>query len=174
MRIHTNRLTADDIYGILHACKKKGLIGSAVTLDIMREHGSRSHVRAFEVSMGAPAGTPSHLADDAREQITGLLEAYGAPEREVERACKRAAMRRSRSAFGTTPADYPMTATWHEWGYLLGAMFNADPELKTGPYEDIEAFDYQTRGERVPGWAIAEPVGLAAQGRMTDFLTATA
>ena len=39
MRIHTNRLTADDIYGILHACKKKGLIGSAVTLDIMREHG---------------------------------------------------------------------------------------------------------------------------------------
>lgn len=176
MRIHTNTLTADDILAGLTNCKAAGLIAPAVTIDVLTAHGSRSHERALEMSMGTPSGTPSFLADDAKMQLEAELTYWDAEPAKIKRVLKRAAMRRSRNGYGTANPDFPLGATWHEWGYLLGALFNADPDLKVaGIYEDRETFYERTMGVRIPGEVMADPTfGDAGAGRMAvDFLNST-
>lgn len=174
MRIHTNTHNAETIREALAKCQRAGLIAPAVAIDVLSAHGSRSRARAYEVSMGAPAGTPSFLADDSREQITDMLAGYCDDDVKVARVLKRAARRFSRSGYGNAPDDLPIGATWHEWGYFLAALFNTDDDLSVGGvYEDAETFVYNTQNHTIPGWALADPTfGIAGQGRYVDFFPA--
>ena len=172
MRIHTDHHTAESIRAALRIAQDAGLIHPGVIVAKLDEHGSRSRRRAYEVQLGAPSGTPSFLAADGREYLTNLITGYGGDPDSAERAARRAARRFSRNGYGTAPADSPMTATWHEWGYFLAALFAADGDMSTGPYSDSYDFAVETAGERVPAWAIADPAGRVEQGRVADFLTA--
>lgn len=45
-----------------------------------------------------------------------------------------------------------MAATWDQWGVFLNDLFGMDDSVKCRTYEDVEAFDYMTKGRFEDGW----------------------
>lgn len=62
MRLHTNKLTWQDISKALQTAKQSGNVASHIHFESQSEHGSRSHARAFEIQLG----TYSKLPGDKR------------------------------------------------------------------------------------------------------------
>lgn len=162
MRIHTDHHTAESIRAALRIAQDAGLIHPGVIVAKLDQHGSRSRRRAYEVQIGAPSGTPSFLADDARRYLGDVSDTPTA-------TIRRAARRQSRNGYGTAPADSPLGATWHEWGYFLAALFAADGGMSTAPYPDSTTFTTETDGSHIGDRAYDYR---AHQGRLADFLTA--
>jgi hypothetical protein len=135
MRIHTS-LGGYQLSQALQRAKDKGRIGSRVVFAVDSAHGSRTHPRAFEIQLGAwdnalPAGT-------------------------VDQRGKRMRFRRTRNINRDAANRY--AATWHEWGWLIAEIFDADPSARFGGekgwgYSSRADFDEKT------GWQFDADLG---------------
>jgi hypothetical protein len=127
MRLHTS-LTADDIYAALKSAKDKGLITQDVQFDPIVAHDSYTHERAYEIQLGAETGG-------------------GLPEDYTNRYGKRQKSRRVRN--GSYSPHYRFAATWHEWGWFMAEVFDADPAARWGDkswgYNGRNDFDNKTQ-----------------------------
>lgn len=120
MRIHTDILTADDIYAALAAEQAAGRISPHVFFEVLTSHGSRIRARAFEVK----------LASDVRDagRRWGNSGGYGA----------------------TSYTTHSYTATYDEWGWLIAALYQIDADAlwgtgeKYAQYRSREDFDDKT------------------------------
>lgn len=120
MRIHTNiTVTEQRIYRTLREQIELGRIAPHVSFKTLDEHGSRSHAVAFEIQLEADE------RDNGRR--AGNSGSYGA-------------MR---------PESDGYAATYDEWGWLLAALYIADPIMVVGTprspvYANAEDFHRKT------------------------------
>lgn len=164
MRIHTDSHTPETIVAALRFCQRAGLVDPDVEIDVLRPHGSRSRARAFEVQLGAPPEARSFLAQPARDRLAAEI---GDDDSDLRKAVRRASIRRSRNGYGTASEYLPKTATWHEWGYFLAALFADDVDMVAGPYTG--AGDLAAEGEGYHLTALGYEWQLS-RGRIADFL----
>jgi hypothetical protein len=115
MRIHSDTLSK---MHLIHALQESGLQAEGVHIDLGSTHGSRSHQRAFEVTLRAAAG----------KDRNGKVRRWpmGAPH-------------------GADTSSFK-AATYDEWGYFIAEVYRKDPDAKVGPYADLADFTRQTRG----------------------------
>jgi len=112
MRIHTNRweLYETPIREALKAEQAAGRIAGHVTFKQLTRHRSRSHMAAYEIQLEA--------GERDRGRRAGNSGSYGA-------------MR---------PEHDGYAATFDEWGWLLAAIYEIDPDLVVGaPAQPIYA-----------------------------------
>lgn len=124
MRIHTN-LNGEVPYQVekaLQSAKDNGKVGQSVGFAVFKPHGSRTHKKAYEVQLG------TEVNDDL---TPGTVDQFG----------KEMRVRRNRNSSG---GYGPFAATWHEWGWFLSELFDADPSLMTTYYRDRLDFDRKT------------------------------
>jgi hypothetical protein len=126
MRLHT-KLGGYQLSQALQRAKDKGRIGGSVVFAVDSVHGSRTHPRAFELQLGTwdntlPAGTVDQRGHKLR-------------------------YRRTRNINRDDANRY--AATWHEWGWLIAEIFDADPSARFGGekgwgYKNRADFDEKT------------------------------
>jgi hypothetical protein len=122
MRIHTDKLTADDMFDALNLAKQHGLIMHGVAFDPIVAMNSKTHNRAYEIQLGA-------------------FEQVGLPANYVNRYGKRQKCRRVRNAANPT---LRFSATWHEWGWFIAILYRKDPDARWG---DRKRPDYANSGD---------------------------
>jgi hypothetical protein len=115
MRIHSDTLSK---MHLIHALQEAGLQYEGVHLNFNGTHGSRSHHRAFEVTLRATPGKDRN--GKVRRWPNG--GSYGAD------------------------TGYGKAATYDEWGYFIAEVYRKDPDAKVGPYDNLADFTRQTRG----------------------------
>jgi hypothetical protein len=143
MRLHT-KLTYEQVEAALRRAKNKGHVATdvqfqgtqpdgAMSYRLIAEYGSRTHNGAFDVQLGVSKYDPYvPLPADYVNQ-------YG----------KRQKTRRS-----TNGKHYTWAATWHEWGWFMAEIFDADPRAMFGNrgkpgrpgwgYDGVDDFDQKT------------------------------
>lgn len=119
MRIHTDRLTVNDIRDALVAEQSKGRIAGHVSFKQLTRNGSRSHAQSYEVQLEARYRDNGHRA--------GNSGSYGAMRPEYD----------------------GFAATYDEWGWLLAALYRIDPDFIVGTakypiYSGAEQFHERT------------------------------
>jgi hypothetical protein len=143
MRLHTS-LTHQQVEAALERAKKAGRVDpniypvdtnspDATSFCNMAEHGSKTHVRSFEIQLGSDIYTP----------IPEPVTRFGRTQKT-----------RRRSQNGT------WAATWREWGWFMAEVFAADPNARWGTapkydgkderrwgYFDLTDFDQKTKYE---------------------------
>jgi hypothetical protein len=138
MRLHTN-LANREIYQALARAVAKGKIAPDVSLMKLDAHGSRSHVRSFDFALGTweKDTLPKGYRDQNGRKLTvrrysnsgnsGAANEYGGRNGSV------------------------WAATWHEWGWFMIEIFDADPSamfgsLKGYGYKNLADFHDKTHG----------------------------
>lgn len=122
MRLHT-RLTYEQVEEALRRAKSKGHIAGdvefqgtqpsgSVSYRLIGQFGSNTHDRAFEVQLGVDRNLP----------YTPLPADY------VNQFGKRQKTRRTSNSHKNTT----YAATWHEWGWFMAEIFEADPQAMFG------------------------------------------
>ena len=102
MRLHSDKLTEQDLHDALRTEKEIGRIAESVTFKVLDSHGSKSHARAFEVQLESWA----QVKGDGRR--VGNSGSYGA----------------------MSGGDY--AATFDEWGWFLAALYRVDQDMICG------------------------------------------
>ena len=130
MRIHTDKLTADDMFDALNLVKQYGRITHDVAFDPIVAYNSKTHNRAYEIQLGASNG--GNLPE-------GYVNQYG----------KRQKTRRTRNAADPT---LRFSATWHEWGWFIALLYYKDADARWGDrknpiYSGKHDFHNKTRGD---------------------------
>lgn len=127
MRIHT-RLSRESLEALLARAKDAGLVADDVRFVELTEHRSQSAPAAYEVQLGTLKSEPYRPLPDT------YVNQYG----------KRQRTRRSSANNGH------WAATWHETGWFLAGLFEADPKAKVtsrfANYHGEQDFSRQTRG----------------------------
>lgn len=137
MKLHTN-LTEAEIHAVLARTQAKGLIAGDVLFTVFAAGSSRTHRHSYEIQLGA-------------------TDPYSLPDGYVNQHGKRMRVRKIRNS-GYGDARY--AATWHEWGWLIAEMFEADPESRWGAnpatarhawgYFSAEDFNRKTKNQFLP------------------------
>lgn len=133
MKLHTN-LTEPEIDAVLTAVKRKGLVAPDVDFAVFTPGRSQSRRYGYEIQLGTNyAGS---LPGDYTDQ-NGTR------------------MRTRQTRNGTRASDSArFSATWHEWGWLIAYMFEADPESRWGGkswgYADAQDFNRKTDDQFLP------------------------
>ena len=127
MRIHTETLTAKDIYNAARA--------AGATVETSSLHGSRTHDHAFEVKL---------TGNSRRRPNRG---SYGVDRDAYAFEVKLTGNSRRRPNGGSYGADRDAyAATWDQWGVFLGLLFDQDTTMRTPYYASGGDFDYRTDG----------------------------
>lgn len=125
MRLHTS-LTEPQVREALTRAQETGHVAGDVTFTAFSQRTSRTHPRAFEVSLGVPKEVLYIPLPD------GYADHRGKPQK---KRC-------------TARDGVSWAATWHEWGWLISAVFDADPSSRWGGkswgYDDRDDFDQKT------------------------------
>lgn len=120
MKIHTNTIDSwKTIMDALNAERESGRIASHVSFKTLDAKGSRTHKYAYEIQLEA--------AERDRGRRAGNSGSYGAMRPEYD----------------------GYAATYDEWGWLLAALFEIDPDMVVGTvkypvYKNREDFDEKT------------------------------
>lgn len=109
MRFHT-RLGTDSVYEALGHVQDRGLVAAGVRFAVFTLQPSRTHDRSFEIQLGTY---------DQNSLPGDYLDQHGRHLR----------VRRARNARDGGPR---WAATWHEWGWLIAELFEADPGSRWG------------------------------------------
>lgn len=120
MRLHSNIITSTDIRDALRAEQEAGRIATTVEFKILTNHGSRTHSLAHEVQLSSWAQVPG---DGRRVGNSG--------------------------SYGAMNPDGGYAATFDEWGWLMAAIYRADPlavwgSVKHPQYSSAEDFHSKT------------------------------
>lgn len=116
MRLHSSKLTTDDVRQALETAKEAGHVDRLVDFEVLDSRGSRTRTGAWEIRL---AWYGEKVKGDGRRWTnTGNNGA-------------------------DTGGFY--AATYDEWGWFIDALFNLDPELVFGHYKTREVFDTMTR-----------------------------
>lgn len=132
MRIHSDKITADDCYDALNLARQRGKVTGDVTFDPITAYNSQDKARAYEIQLGAsvPGGLPENYVNK-----------YGQRQK-----CRR--VRNSVQGSGS----YRFSATWEEWGWFIAYLYRADPNARWGSvkypvYKDRDHFHRETHGQ---------------------------
>lgn len=109
MRLHTH-LTSAQVGAALSRAQQAGLITPDIQYAVFDEYPSRTHPRAFEIQLGT-------YSQDSLP--AGYTDQNGKSMR----------VRRARNA---SHGEARWAATWHEWGWFIAAVFDADPGSRWG------------------------------------------
>lgn len=109
MKLHTN-LNEAQVRAVLIRTKDKGLITQDVHFTVFTPGRSQSHAHGYEIQLGT---------DNQDSLPAGYKDQNG----------KNMRVRRVRNAMN---GEARYAATWHEWGWLIAEMFEADPESRWG------------------------------------------
>lgn len=141
MKLHTS-LTSTQVYAALHRAQDSGLVTNDVRFFDFAEAGSRSHDRAFEIQLGTweKDSLPKGYRDQNGHKLT-------------VRRYKNSGSRGAANEYGGSEGSV-WAATWHEWGWFMVEIFNADPNAVFGSptargyggYKSREDFDVKTKG----------------------------
>lgn len=118
MKLHTS-LTYRQVHEALALAQRGGLITPDVMLVTCGEHGSRTHPRSFDVQLGSY---------DKHSLPPGTTDQHG--KRMRVRRFKNSGSHGATSQYGT--GENVWSATWHEWGWFMAAIFDADPQARFG------------------------------------------
>ncbi len=138
MRLHT-KLSYAYVYAALKRAKDAGRVTPDVQFLDLEPHKSRTHPFGWEIQLGT-------------------YDKYSLPAGTVDQRGKAMRVRRyknsgTRGAAGSdgwvTPSAY--AATWHEWGWFMAAVFEADPDARWGSlkgwgYRSLGDFTVKTKG----------------------------
>jgi len=138
MRLHTN-LSSRQLHEALNAAKAAGHVTPDVRFVNLEEHGSQTHARAFEVQLGT-------------------YDKYSLPAGYRDQNGHRLNVRRYKNSGGSGAASgwygppAVWSATWHEWGWFIAAVFAADPPARWGAvkgwgYRDEADFNRKTKNQ---------------------------
>lgn len=121
MRLHT-KLTASEVTRALGNVKAAGRITPDVRFVVFTASNSRTHEHAFEIQLG------TH-------------DKHSLPEGAVDQRGKKMRVRRYKNS-GTGGAysdgywgnshESIYSATWWEWGWLMRALYDLDPDARWG------------------------------------------
>jgi hypothetical protein len=145
MKLHTE-LTGQQVHAALYEAVKKGKITPDVQLMNFDSAGSRSHARAFEIHLGT--WEKDTLPKGYRDQNGRKLS--------VRRFSNSGDSGAASEYYGHDGAVW--AATWHEWGWFMVEIFDADPNAVFGSptargyggYKSREDFDQKTNNAFVP------------------------
>jgi hypothetical protein len=139
MKLHTE-LNSSQVHAALNAAVRKGKITPDIQLLDFDEAGSRSHRRAFDIQLGTweKGSLPSGYRDQNGHKLS-------------TRRYKNSGARGAASEYN---GEAVWAATWHEWGWFLVEIFDADPNAVFGSptargyggYKSRADFDEKTRG----------------------------
>jgi hypothetical protein len=138
MRLHT-RLTYTQVYDALHQAQAAGHVTPDVHFVSYGASGSRTHPYGYEIQLGTcdryslPAGYKDQHGKNLRVRRFKNSGHYGAS-----------------SEWATGEDTY--SATWHEWGWFIAAVFAADPSARWGSvkgwgYRDEADFNFKTKNQ---------------------------
>lgn len=136
MRLHTS-LTWLEVHNALQRAKDAGKVTEDVQFLGYDRHNSRSHERAFEIQLGTY---------DKTSLPPGTKDQYG--KNMKTRRYKNSGDSGAESGW-FEPAVY--AATWHEWGWFMREVFDADPgalfgSVKGHGYNGTADFHEKTNG----------------------------
>ena len=98
MRLHSDKITAQDIRNALHSEQEIGRIAPTVRFKVLDSHGSKTHKAAHEVQ----------------------LESWGRVAGDGRRVG-------NSGSYGVMNPDGGYAATHSEWGWLMAALYRVDP-----------------------------------------------
>jgi hypothetical protein len=134
MRLHSDKITYNDIMSALMAEQDAGRIARTVRFKVLDDHGSKSHARAFEVQLESTGRIPG---DGRRVGNSG--------------------------SYGAMGWDSGYAATHSEWGWLMAALYRVDPaaiwgSAKHPQYASSNDFHEKTGMTFAPGHLLARLV----------------
>ena len=118
MQLHTS-LTGTQVKAALTRAQRAGLITADVEFVAWSAHGSRTHPHAFEVQLGT---------ENKHSLPPGTVDQHG--KRMHVRRYKNSGSRGATSSWFWGESVW--AATWHEWGWFIAAVFDADPGARFG------------------------------------------
>jgi hypothetical protein len=141
MKLHTE-LTSSQVHAALYEAVKKGKVAPDIQLMNFGKAGSRSHARAFEIHLGT--WEKGSLPKGYRDQNGHKLS--------TRRFSNSGDSGASSEYYGHDGAVW--AATWHEWGWFMVEIFDADPNAVFGSptargyggYKSRADFDEKTNG----------------------------
>jgi hypothetical protein len=114
MKLHSDKITIDNIYAALLAAKNAGGVAKDVTFVVGHKSLSRSRQHGYEIQLGT-------------------LDKTSGPTRT-----------RHYKNSGTNGAENVYAATYAEWGWFIAELFAIDPDATFGPYKGIDDFNTKT------------------------------
>lgn len=128
MRLHT-KLDALEVRAALQRAQSRGLVTWDVDMTVFTPRRSQTHDHGYEIQLGTY---------DKFSLPAGYKDQYG----------KTMHVRRYRNS---NHGDAEWAATWHEWGWFMKEVFDADPSARWGGltgwgYRDLEDFNRKTEG----------------------------
>lgn len=127
MRLHTS-LYSQEVRAALRRAQDKGRITADVHFTVWTPGRSRTHPHAYEIQLGT-------------------YDQYSLPAGYRDQRGSTMHVRRYRNS---NHGEAEWAATWHEWGWLITEIFEADPAARWGHYQDAADFHTKTDGQFRP------------------------
>lgn len=119
MKLHSDKLTDDDVREALGQAKAAGKVTQDVCMVQFMPGGSRSRARSWAIQLG----TEDKTSGPTKSRHYKNSGQYGRSQ--------------------------VWAATYDEWGWFIAQLFAVDPDATFGPYLGLDSFNAQTASKYV-------------------------